>query len=224
MKYKLAIFDLDGTILNTLDDLADSVNYCMEKFNMPKRTTEEVRTFVGNGIRNLIKRAVPDNTPEVEIETIHEAFNAHYKIHCKDKTKPYDGIDELIQNLTDNGIKSAVVSNKADFAVKILCEDFFKGLFIDAVGEKESEGIRKKPAPDSVNKVIDNFIKSSGENLTKKDVVYIGDSDVDIETAKNAGVDIISVNWGFRDDAFLVEHGAVKIVSTPKELESYLIG
>lgn len=224
MKYKLAIFDLDGTILNTLDDLADSVNYCMEKFNMPKRTTEEVRAFVGNGIRNLIERAVPADTPAVTIDTVHEAFNAHYKIHCKDKTKPYNGIDKLIQSLKANGIKSAVVSNKADFAVKILCEDFFTGLFIDAVGEKESEGVRKKPAPDSVNKVIDNFIKSSGENITKKDVVYIGDSDVDIETAKNAGVDIISVNWGFRDDDFLLEHGAVKIVSTPEELEDYLIG
>ena len=132
--YKLAVFDLDGTILNTLDDLAGSVNYCMKKFNMPERTIDEVRRFVGNGIRKLIERAVPSGTPESLIKEVHEVFNQHYKLHCKDKTKPYDGIEELITSLNSKGIKSAVVSNKADFAVKILCEDFFSGLFIDAVG------------------------------------------------------------------------------------------
>lgn len=221
--YKLAVFDLDGTILNTLDDLAGSVNYCMKKFNMPERTIDEVRRFVGNGIRKLIERAVPSGTPESLIKEVHEVFNQHYKLHCKDKTKPYDGIEELITSLNNKGIKSAVVSNKADFAVKILCEDFFSGLFIDAVGEKESEGVRKKPAPDSVNKVIENFKKNFNSKITKKDIVYIGDSDVDIQTAKNAEVDCISVDWGFRDDDFLIKNGASKIVSTPKELEKAIL-
>ncbi|MCI5911639.1 MAG: HAD family hydrolase [Oscillospiraceae bacterium] len=221
--YKLAVFDLDGTILNTLDDLAGSVNYCMKKFNMPERTIDEVRRFVGNGIRKLIERAVPSGTPESLIKEVHEVFNQHYKLHCKDKTKPYDGIEELITSLNSKGIKSAVVSNKADFAVKILCEDFFSGLFIDAVGEKESEGVRKKPAPDSVNKVIENFKKNFNSEITKKDIVYIGDSDVDIQTAKNAEVDCISVDWGFRDDDFLIKNGASKIVSTPKELEKAIL-
>lgn len=221
--YKLAVFDLDGTILNTLDDLAGSVNYCMKKFNMPERTIDEVRRFVGNGIRKLIERAVPSGTPESLIKEVHEVFNQHYKLHCKDKTKPYDGIEELITSLNNKGIKSAVVSNKADFAVKILCEDFFSGLFIDAVGEKESEGVRKKPAPDSVNKVIENFKKNFNSEITKKDIVYIGDSDVDIQTAKNAEVDCISVDWGFRDDDFLIKNGASKIVSTPKELEKAIL-
>lgn len=221
--YRLAVFDLDGTILNTLDDLAGSVNYCMKKFNMPERTIDEVRRFVGNGIRKLIERAVPSGTPESLIKEVHEVFNQHYKLHCKDKTKPYDGIEELITSLNNKGIKSAVVSNKADFAVKILCEDFFSGLFIDAVGEKESEGVRKKPAPDSVNKVIENFKKNFNSEITKKDIVYIGDSDVDIQTAKNAEVDCISVDWGFRDDDFLIKNGASKIVSTPKELEKAIL-
>lgn len=221
--YKLAVFDLDGTILNTLDDLAGSVNYCMKKFNMPERTIDEVRRFVGNGIRKLIERAVPSGTPESLIKEVHEVFNQHYKLHCKDKTKPYDGIEELITSLNSKGIKSAVVSNKADFAVKILCEDFFSGLFIDAVGEKESEGVRKKPAPDSVNKVIENFKKNFNSEITKKDIVYIGDSDVDIQTAKNAEVDCISIDWGFRDDDFLIKNGASKIVSTPKELEKAIL-
>ena len=221
--YKLAVFDLDGTILNTLEDLAGSVNYCMKKFNMPERTIDEVRRFVGNGIKKLIERAVPSGTSESLTEEVHEAFNQHYKLHCKDKTKPYDGIEELITALNSKGIKSAVVSNKADFAVKILCEDFFRGLFIDAVGEKESEGVRKKPAPDSVNKVIENFKKNFDSEITKKGVVYIGDSEVDIQTAKNADVDCISVNWGFKDNDFLVKNGASKIVSTPKELEKAIL-
>ena len=221
--YKLAVFDLDGTILNTLEDLAGSVNYCMKKFNMPERTIDEVRRFVGNGIKKLIERAVPSDTSESLTEEVHEAFNQYYKLHCKDKTKPYDGIEELITALNSKGVKSAVVSNKADFAVKILCEDFFSGLFIDAVGEKESEGVRKKPAPDSVNKVIENFKKNFDSEITKKDVVYIGDSEVDIQTAKNADVDCISVNWGFKDNDFLVKNGASKIVSTPKELEKAIL-
>ncbi len=204
--YKLAVFDLDGTILNTLDDLAGSVNYCTKKFNMPERTIDEVRRFVGNGIRKLIERAVPSGTPESLIKEVHEVFNQHYKLHCKDKTKPYGGIEELITSLNSKGIKSAVVSNKADFAVKILCEDFFSGLFIDAVGE-----------------VIENFKKNFNSEITKKDIVYVGDSDVDIQTAKNAEVDCISVDWGFRDDDFLIKNGASKIVSTPKELEKAIL-
>jgi phosphoglycolate phosphatase len=210
MKYTLAIFDLDGTILNTLDDLADAVNYALEKSDYPKRTREEVRLFVGNGIRKLIERAVPENISENEINKVHSLFTEYYKEHCADKTREYDGITQLISKLREKNIKTAVVSNKADYAVKELCERYFDKMFDYYVGERE--GIRKKPCPDSVNEVI-KTLKNE-----KNQTVYIGDSDVDIKTAKNASIDCISVDWGFRNRAFLLENGAQTIVSTTDEL------
>ena len=210
MKYTIAIFDLDGTILNTLEDLADSTNYALKTCGYPERTMDEVRQFVGNGIRKLMERAVPEGTPVEEIDRVHETFTAHYKVHCADKTRPYDGIMELLQNLKKDGCKLAVVSNKADYGVQELCKQYFDGVFDFAVGERE--GIRKKPAPDSVNEVL----KTLG--CSRDWAVYIGDSDVDIQTAANAQMDHIIVEWGFRDVPFLIAKGAKVLVEKPEEI------
>lgn len=210
MKYMIAIFDLDGTILNTLEDLADSTNYALKTYGYPERTMDEVRQFVGNGIRKLMERAVPEGTPVEEIDRVHETFTAHYKVHCADKTRPYDGIMELLQNLKKDGCKLAVVSNKADYGVQELCKQYFDGVFDFAVGERE--GIRKKPAPDSVNEVL----KTLG--CSRDRAVYIGDSDVDIQTAANAQMDHIIVEWGFRDIPFLISKGAKVLVEKPEEI------
>lgn len=210
MKYMIAIFDLDGTILNTLEDLADSTNYALKTCGYPERTMDEVRQFVGNGIRKLMERAVPEGTPVEEIDRVHETFTAHYKVHCADKTRPYDGIMELLQNLKKDGCKLAVVSNKADYGVQELCKQYFDGIFDFAVGERK--GIRKKPAPDSVNEVL----KTLG--CSRDRAVYIGDSDVDIQTAANAQMDHIIVEWGFRDVPFLIAKGAKVLVEKPEEI------
>ena len=210
MKYMIAIFDLDGTILNTLEDLADSTNYALKTCGYPERTMDEVRQFVGNGIRKLMERAVPEGTPVEEIDRVHETFTAHYKVQCADKTRPYDGIMELLQNLKKDGCKLAVVSNKADYGVQELCKQYFDGVFDFAVGERE--GIRKKPAPDSVNEVL----KTLG--CSRDRAVYIGDSDVDIQTAANAQMDHIIVEWGFRDVPFLIAKGAKVLVEKPEEI------
>ena len=216
MKYKLAIFDLDGTLLDTLDDLYDSLAHTLAAANLPPRTRDETRRFVGNGIHKLIERAVPAGSQNELIDTVEREFRAYYKLHCADKTKPYDGIIELIERLRANGCKTAVVSNKGDFAVQELVEQYFSGLLDCAVGERA--GVRTKPAPDSVNAVLEQL------RVNRADTVYIGDSDVDIDTAKNAGMDSISVLWGFRDREFLVEHGAVRLVGTPREIGDIVLG
>lgn len=210
MKYKLAVFDMDGTILNTLEDLADSLNAALEMSGYPQRTLEEVRCFVGNGIRKLIERGVPAGTPVEMIDKVNSDFTGHYKVHCADKTKPYDGIIPVIRRLLAAGVKTAVVSNKADYAVQELCVQYFDGLFDAAVGERA--GIAKKPAPDSVNEVLRHL------NVAREDAVYIGDSEVDIATARNAGMDSIIVDWGFREREFLVKMGAQRIISAPEEI------
>ena len=215
MRYKYVLFDLDGTILDTLDDLHAAANAALRECGYPERTRDEVRRFVGNGIRKLIERAVPSGTSEEDIVRTHEAFTAYYSVHCKDKTKPYAGIPELVRGLKENGIASAVISNKADYAVKALCEEYFEGLFEFSVGERE--GIRKKPAPDSVLEAMRVMGAKSSET------VYIGDSDVDIMTAKNAGIDCIGVSYGFRGREFLESHGAEVIADTVEELRGLLL-
>lgn len=216
MRYKLAIFDLDGTILNTLEDLTDSVNAALEKSGYPKRTIEEVRHFVGNGIRKLMERAVPQGTEKEAVDQVHRNFTEHYKVHCADKTRPYDGISELLTTLKENGCRTAVVSNKADYGVQELCSHYFEGMFDIAVGERE--GILKKPAPDSVNEVLRRL------QVRREDAVYIGDSEVDIRTAENAGMDHIIVNWGFRKEEFLRQQGARVMVSRPEEIGELILG
>lgn len=210
MSYKLAIFDMDGTTLNTIDDLAASLNYALKECGLPLRTTKEVLGFVGNGIRLLIERGVPSGTSIDVTDKVFQYFSDHYKIHCADKTKPYDGIINLLETLRKMNILTAVVSNKADYAVQSLCSQYFKGLFSVAAGEKT--GIRKKPAPDAVNAILQEL------SINRTDAVYIGDSEVDIETAKNAGMDCIAVEWGFRERTFLKEHGAKIIVSDTQQL------
>ncbi len=208
--YKLAVFDMDGTILDTLEDLKDSTNFALEKCGYPTRTYDEVRRFVGNGIRKLIERAVPEGLTVEQIDRVHEVFTEHYKVHCADKTKAYDGIKPLLEKLRASGVKTAVVSNKADYGVQELCKEYFDGLFDYAVGERE--GIRRKPAPDAVNEALRVL------GMSKSEAVYIGDSDVDFETAKNAELPCISVLWGFRDEEFLREKGATLFVHDPAEI------
>lgn len=208
--YKLAVFDMDGTILDTLEDLKDSTNFALEKCGYPTRSYDEVRRFVGNGIRKLIERAVPEGLTTEQIDRVHEVFTEHYKVHCADTTKAYDGIKPLLEKLRASGVKTAVVSNKADYGVQELCKEYFDGLFDYAVGERE--GIRRKPAPDAVNEALRVL------GMSKSEAVYIGDSDVDFETAKNAELPCISVLWGFRDEEFLREKGATLFVHDPAEI------
>ena len=213
MTYKLAVFDMDGTILDTLQDLADSTNHALAYFNLPQRSKEEIRTFVGNGMHKLIERAVPENSEAEMIEAVFSELHNFYEKHCADTTKPYDGILEMLKGLRARGIFLAVVSNKADYAVKSLCEIYFKGLFDFACGDKE--GQKRKPHPDMVNAALVHF------NLTKDEAVYIGDSEVDLQTAVNSGLFPIMVAWGFKGEKFLKEHGAENIVYAPEEILGY---
>lgn len=215
MKYELVIFDLDGTILDTLEDLTDSVNYALAKHGYPARTMEEVRQFVGDGLLMLVRRALKPETDEEITQTVLATLKAYYKEHCTDKTRPYEGIIELLRELKTAGYKLAVVSNKADYAVQILCGQYFENIFHMAVGEKE--GVRKKPAPDSVNRVLEEL------QVSREKAVYVGDSEVDIETAKNAGMQAVLVDWGFREAAFLQECGAEWIVSSVEEFKKALL-
>lgn len=212
---KLVVFDMDGTILNTLEDLCDAMNYCLEKYNMPTRSMAEIRSFVGNGLGKLVERACIKGTTEELLAEILECLKAYYIIHCYDKTKPYEGIPELIAELRDKGFKTAVVSNKAHNAVLELIEMFFKGLFDEAYGE--CDGVARKPAPDLVNKVLNSL------EIDARDAVYIGDSDVDLATAANSNMDCISVTWGFRDEDFLVENGAKKFARKPSDIIDILL-
>ncbi len=215
MSYKLVIFDMDGTILDTLEDLAGSLNYALAEVGMPQRSLEEVRTFVGNGIRKLLERGVQPGSTAEQVDEVQANFMPHYKQHCADKTCAYPGILPLLAALKDAGTKLAVVSNKGDFAVQELCVQYFPGLFDVAVGEKE--GVRKKPMPDSVNLVLQQL------DVAGADAVYVGDSEVDIATARNAGLECIVVGWGFRDEAFLLEQGAEAIIKSTDELAQLLL-
>ncbi len=209
--YEAIIFDLDGTLLDTLDDLHGSVNAALKKFGLPSRTREEVRSFVGNGIVKLMERSAGAVEKEL-FDGVFAEFKRHYGEHCEDNTKPYEGIIELLRELQRRGVKTAVVSNKADFAVKKLAATYFDGLLLAAVGENEEGGIRKKPAPDSLLTVLQQL------GVEKGKAVYVGDSEVDIQTAKNAGMECISVTWGFKDREFLVENGGMRLIDTPKEI------
>lgn len=213
-KYDAVVFDLDGTLLDTLDDLTASVNAAMEACGIRKYTRNEVRSFVGNGIHKLIERAVPGGEENSLFQSAYDLFKSHYAVHCMDLTEPYPGIMDLLARLKEQGYRTAIVSNKADFAVKKLNEQYFNGLVDTAVGEQE--GIRKKPEPDMVNLAL------HGLDVPAERAVYIGDSEVDIRTAGNASMDSIIVTWGFRERDFLREQGAGKIAENAEEL-LYLI-
>lgn len=215
MKYELAVFDMDGTILDTLEDLKNSLNFALKENGFPERTTDEVRRFVGNGVRKLIDRAAPENINKETKDKIFDTFNGHYKVHCTDNTRPYEGIKEVVKTLRGKGLKTAVVSNKEHYGVILLCEKYFPGLFDMAAGS--TDAVRKKPAPDTVLSVMEKL------GVPPEKTVYIGDSDVDIETAKNAGTDCISVSWGFRTEEFLKEHGATVITDEPGKLAGLIL-
>lgn len=210
MRYKAVIFDLDGTLLNTLDDLAAATNYALAQHGLPLRTTEEVRWFVGNGIRKLIERAVPGGTPVDVQEAVLATFNKYYKEHCNDATKAYDGVMELLAKLRSAGCKTAIVSNKADYGVQELVRRYFAANLDAACGERS--GIAKKPAPDMLLAVMQKL------DAKKSETIYVGDSDTDLETARNVGVPCIGACWGFRGREFLVRHGAEQLAETPLEV------
>ena len=214
MKYKIAIFDLDGTLLDTLQDLAISTNHALESFGYPKRTTEEIRQFVGNGIEKLIERAAPSNISLDERKRVLDCFKLHYALHCEDHTTPYEGITELLDDLIENKLPIAVVSNKIDSAVQSLCQKYFGNRFAFTVGERE--GIRRKPFPDSVLEVL------AKAKISPSDAVYIGDSEVDILTARSAGTDMVCVTWGFRDKDFLLKSGATIFADSVVQLKTTL--
>ena len=212
MTYSTYIFDLDGTLLDTLGDLTASVNYAMRTHGMPEHPIDDVRQFVGNGVRKLMERAIPQGTGNPLFEETFATFRQYYMAHSLDTTKPYEGIPEMLAELQKRGCRLAVVSNKMMAATQELIRHFFPGTIEVAIGEHEAEGIRKKPAPDTVLAALRQL------GVGKEGAVYVGDSDVDIMTARNSGLPCISVLWGFRDRDFLIQHGAETFVSVPSEL------
>jgi len=210
MKYNTVIFDLDGTLLNTLDDLRDSLNNILLQKGYPQRSIEDVRRFVGNGVRNLIRLSVPIQCTEEDVDVCLVAFKENYKQNMQNKTRPYNGIMELLLDLSRFNYKIGIVSNKFDVAVKSLSRTYFGNLIPVAIGE--SSEVKRKPAPDSVFTAI----KELGSDISS--TIYVGDSETDVQTAKNAGIPCIGVTWGFRRREVLREAGADFLIDTPKEL------
>lgn len=213
-QYDTYIFDLDGTLLNTLDDLAAATNYALRTNGLPQHSVDDVRRFVGNGVRMLMRRAVPDGEQNPRFETAFAAFRQYYLAHSLDTTRPYDGIMTMLRSLKSRGCRLAVVSNKFCAATEELCRHFFDGLIEVAIGENEAAGIRKKPAPDTVFEALRQL------GATADGAVYVGDSEVDIQTARNAHLPCISVLWGFRDRHFLTANGATTFVAAPLDIVS----
>jgi phosphoglycolate phosphatase len=211
-EYSTYIFDLDGTLLDTLQDLAASTNYALRMHGMPEHSIDDVRRFVGNGVRRLMMQAIPDGDKNPKFEDAFRTFREYYLEHSLDTTRPYEGIPELLRELKARGKRLAVVSNKFYAATEELCRHFFPDTIEVAIGENEAAGIRKKPAPDTVQEALRRL------GVGKEGAVYVGDSDVDIMTARNSGLPCISVLWGFRDRDFLIEHGAATFVTTPREI------
>ncbi len=214
-RFDTVIFDLDGTLLNTLEDLMDAVNYALALYGLPRRTLDEVRRFVGNGVKLLVERSVPGGAGHPEFDRVFDAFRSYYSVHCNDKTAAYSGVLELLHRLKERGYALAIVSNKLDSAVKELNKIYFNGIVDVAVGERE--GVLRKPAPDMVNAALRELGREKGS------AVYVGDSEVDVLTARNAGLSCISVLWGFRDRKFLEEKGASVFVNDPAEIEKLLL-
>jgi phosphoglycolate phosphatase len=210
MKYKAVIWDLDGTLLDTLEDLMNSVNYGLESFDLPPITLDMTRRFVGNGVGKLIERAVPAGTEKATEEAVLAKFKAYYEEHSLDKTRPYEGVLDVLRHLKGQGYKLAIVSNKIESAVGELAEKFFEGLIDVAIGE--TPDVPKKPAPDMIYKGLDKL------GVEKDEAIFIGDSDVDVATGINSGLDMITVLWGFRDEDELVEAGAKVFVRKPEEI------
>ena len=215
MKYKAVLFDMDGTVLDTLGDLAAAVNHTLREFSMPERSIAEIAAALSNGAAYLIAHTVPDGTPKELTDKVLAAYALYYDAHCDILTGPYDGIVPLMEKLRDKGVKLAVISNKQDTAVKPLAEKYFPGLLEIAVGE--SAEVRRKPNPDAVLAALRHI------GVEREDAIYVGDTEVDLQTARNAGMECASVDWGFRTREQLVEIGAEHIFNTVQELEEYLL-
>ena len=210
--YNTVIFDLDGTLLNTIDDLADAVNFVLRKFGWQEHTVNQVRSHVGNGIRNLMKRSVPEGFENPQFEEAFLAFKEYYQAHCQVKTSAYPGIMELLNTLYKKGYKMAIVSNKAHGAVEELNQIYFKEYIDVAIGENEEKGIKRKPASDMVYQALDRL------GSKKEEAVYVGDSDVDKATADNAGMECVLCQWGFRELELLQSLKPKAIIERPIEL------
>lgn len=209
-EFETYVFDLDGTLLETLKDLATSTNHALRTHNMPEHSIEDVRMFVGNGVKKLMERAIPNGLDNPLFEEVYATFRQHYLEHNLDTTKPYDGIPELLAELKARGKNLAIVSNKFYAATQELARHFFPDTIQVAIGEREN--IKKKPAPDTVLEALRQL------GASRETAVYIGDSDVDIMTAKNCNIPCVSVLWGFRDKEFLTQHGATFFVEKPSQL------
>lgn len=214
MKYSAVLFDLDGTLLYTLEDIADALNRTLCAHGMQELALDMVRAYVGNGSRRLVERAVPSGSTEETVEGVLRDYRADYDINCNVKTKPYDGITELLEALSARGFKLAVVSNKPDGAVKALAQAHFPGVFSIAVGE--GPNVRRKPWPDSVLAAMEKM------GVHKEEALYVGDSEVDVQTASNAGVRCVSACWGFRTKEELAEAGATLMIDRPLELLNHI--
>ncbi len=212
---KAVVFDLDGTILDTLEDLRDSMNQVLVTNGMPARSTQEIRSFVGNGLRNLTARSVVDGTDEETIDKMYAQMMTWYRAHSSIKTKPYEGINKILLKLKEDGYKLSVVSNKADLAVQDLCKKFFPDIFDCAMGARD--GVSIKPAPDLVWMALDQL------GVEKENAIYVGDSNVDVATAANAGLPCLCVLWGFRDRDQIEKAGGKIFVDSTANLYSSIV-
>lgn len=215
MGYSTILFDMDGTVLDTLQDLWASTNAVLRELGHPERSLDDIRSYVGNGARNQIRCALPEGSGDDAIDDALSRYRAHYAAHCRDHTKPYPGVVEALRRLKDAGKKLAVVSNKPDAAVRLLSDEHFGALMDVAIGETPT--LRRKPAPDTVDAAL------AALGAEKTGAVYVGDSEVDVATAQNAGLPLIAVSWGFRSREALQAAGATTIVDTPEELLALLL-
>ncbi len=218
------IFDLDGTLMNTLDDLHDSVSYALRQAGLAPNPKQDTRRYLGNGVRNLVNRSVEQACPtadEALKERVFEIFRAYYVAHSMDKTAPYEGIPEMLKECKKRGFFTAIVSNKLDPAVKDLHKAFFADSIDVAIGETPT--VKRKPAPDMVDEAICQLSLLHGRSIEKSECVYVGDSEVDLQTAKNSDLPCIAVSWGFRDRDYLVEQGAKTIIDCPDELFEHIL-
>lgn len=217
------IFDLDGTLMNTLEDLHNSVSYALREAGLQPNDKQDTRRFLGNGIRNLVNKSVMQSKPDADEalkERVFATFRAYYVAHSMDRTAPYQGIPEVLKECKERGYMTAIVSNKLDPAVKDLHRAFFADTIDIAIGE--TPAVKRKPAPDMVNKAIRQLSLLHGRTIQKEECIYVGDSEVDLLTAENSGLPCISVSWGFRDKDFLLQCGAKTIIDRPNELFSHI--
>ena len=220
--YKLAIFDMDGTILNTIDDLADSSNEICRRYGYPLHTVEEIKYMVGNGIPKLMRRALPADISEEQFQKVLKEYIEYYEEHCAIKTTPYKGIIECIKSLRVAGVKVAVNTNKVQAAAEDLCKVYFQDLFDCISGSRP--GIPPKPDPTGLYEILKELGLSKEEACQPGVACFIGDSDVDLKTGQDSGLDFIGVDWGFRGRDFLLQNGADAVVMNPEELLEKLIG